>query len=103
MASLNKRKWNILGCGTFWQGNIVHNGSTLFYFINFNIESENNFLLELLAAGDNSETKTDLVMYFTVKLAFVNYFDSVIESLGIPVLRNWTIPGTNFALMSGIN
>ena len=29
-------------------------------------------------------------MYFTVNLAFVNYFDNVIESLGIPILRNWT-------------
>ena len=30
-------------------------------------------------------------MYFTVNLAFVNYFDNAIEDLGIPVLRNWTI------------
>ena len=29
-------------------------------------------------------------MYFTVKLAFVNYFDEAIEDLGIPVLKNWT-------------
>ena len=57
---------------------------------NCDIEVESNFLLELLAACDNSETKTDLVMYFTVNLAFVSYFDNVIESLGIPVLRNWT-------------
>ena len=57
---------------------------------NCDIEAESNFLLELLAACDNSETKIDLVMYFTVNLAFVNYFDNVIESLGIPVLRNWT-------------
>ena len=31
-------------------------------------------------------------MYFAVNLVFVNYFDNVIESLGIPVLRNWTTP-----------
>ena len=30
-------------------------------------------------------------MYFTVHLAFVNYFDNVIESLGVPILKNWTI------------
>ena len=29
-------------------------------------------------------------MYFTVNLAFVNYFDNVMESLGIPISRNWT-------------
>ena len=57
---------------------------------NCNIEAESNFLLESLAACDNSETKTDLVMYFTVNLAFLNYLDNVMESLGIPVLRNWT-------------
>ena len=37
---------------------------------------------------DHSET--DLVMFFTLNLAFVNYFDSMIESVGIPILRNWT-------------
>ena len=44
--------------------------------------------MELLAACGNSET--DLVMYFTVNLTFVNYFDKMIESLCIPILRNWT-------------
>ena len=29
-------------------------------------------------------------MYFTVNLTFVNYFDKMIEYLGIPILRNWT-------------
>ena len=29
-------------------------------------------------------------MYFTVNLAFVNYFDDAIEDFGIPVLKNWT-------------
>ena len=57
---------------------------------NCNIEAESNFLLESLAACDNSKTKTDLVIYFTVNLAFVNYFDKAIESLGVPILRNWT-------------
>ena len=43
---------------------------------NCDIEAESNFLLESLAACDNSKTKTDLAMYFTVNLAFVNYFES---------------------------
>ena len=29
-------------------------------------------------------------MYFTVYLAFVNYFDNLVESLDVPVLKNWT-------------
>ena len=29
-------------------------------------------------------------MYFTVNLAFVNYFDQAIEDLCIPVLKNLT-------------
>ena len=46
---------------------------------NCDIETESNFLLEALVACDNFETKTDLEMYFTVNLAFVNYFDKMIE------------------------
>ena len=57
---------------------------------NCDIEAESNFLLESLAACENSGTKIDLEMYFTVNLAFVDYFDKAIEELGIPVLRNWT-------------
>ena len=57
---------------------------------NCDIEVESNFLLESLAACDNSETKKGIVMYFTVNLTFVNYFDNVINSLGVPVLRYWT-------------
>ena len=57
---------------------------------NCDIEAECNFLLESLAACDNTKTRTDLVVYFTVNLAFVNYFDNVIKSLGVPILRNWT-------------
>ena len=60
------------------------------FLCNCDVEAESNFLLELLAACENSETKTDLEMYFTVNLAFVNYFEKAIEDLGIPVLRNWT-------------
>ena len=35
------------------------------------VEAERNFILELLAACGNSET--DLVIYFTLNLAFVNF------------------------------
>ena len=34
--------------------------------------------------------KTDLEMYFTVNLAFIDYFNQTIEELEIPILRNWT-------------
>ena len=51
---------------------------------NCDIEAEHNFLLESLAACKNLEVKADLEMYFTVNLAFVNYFDNAIEDIGIP-------------------
>ena len=57
---------------------------------NCDVEAESNFLLESLAVCENSEAKSNLEMYFTVNLAFVNYFDKAIEDLGIPVLKNWT-------------
>ena len=60
------------------------------FLCNCNVEAKSNFLLESLAACKGSETKTDLKMYFTINLAFVNYFNDTIEELGIPVLRNWT-------------
>ena len=52
---------------------------------NCDIEVESNFLLELLAACEGPETKTDLEMHFTIYLAFVNYFDDMIEELGTPI------------------
>ena len=63
------------------------NGSIL---CNCDVKAESNFLLESLAACKGPETKTDLEMYFTINLAFVNYFDDMIEKLGIPVSCNWT-------------
>ena len=57
---------------------------------NCDVIAESNFLLESLAACKGSETKTDLKMYFTINLAFVNYFDDMIEEMGIPVSQNWT-------------
>ena len=57
---------------------------------NCDIEAESNFLLESLAACEGSETKTDLEIHFTLNLAFVNYFDDMMEELGIPVSQIWT-------------
>ena len=55
---------------------------------NCDVEAKSNFLLESLEACKGSETKTDLEMYFTINLAFVNYFDNTREELEIPLLRN---------------
>ena len=52
---------------------------------NCNIEARSNFLLESLAACEGPKTKTDLEMHFTINLAFVNYFNDMIEELGIPI------------------
>ena len=52
---------------------------------NCDIEAESNFLLESLAACEDPVTKTDLKMHCTVNLAFVNYFDDMIEDLGIQI------------------
>ena len=57
---------------------------------NCDMEAESNFLWESLAACENIETKANLVMYFTVNLAFVNYFEGTIESLSSSVSTNWT-------------
>ena len=40
---------------------------------NCSIEADNHYLLESIAACDNSNSK--LVMYFTINMAFVNYLD----------------------------
>ena len=65
---------------------------------NCNIKVESNFLLESLIACEGSETKTDLEMHFTINLAFVNYFDDMIEEEGIPVPQNWTSQEQNLPL-----
>ena len=52
---------------------------------NCDIEEESNFLLESLAACEGPETKTDLEMYFTVNLAFVNYFENLWEESSKPI------------------
>ena len=54
------------------------------------IKAESNFLLESLAACKGPDAKTDLEMHFTVNLAFMNYFDDILENLGKQILLNWT-------------
>ena len=66
---------------------ILMNGSIL---CNCNIEAESNFLLESLAACEGPDAKTDLEMHFTVNLAFVNYFEDILENLGCHISLNWT-------------
>ena len=55
---------------------------------NCRIETENNFLLESLAACHDSNTK--LIMYFTINSAFTNYLNefNLMEELDIPILTN---------------
>ena len=49
---------------------------------------ENNFLLESLPTCHDANT--DLVMYFTVNTAFINYIDqfNLTEVLNFPILTN---------------
>ena len=54
---------------------------------NCDIEAGNSFLLESLAACHDSSS--NLVMYFTVNMAFVTYFDSLMDSLDAPILQDW--------------
>ena len=64
------------------------NRSVLF---NCCIEAENHFLLESLAACQNTNSK--LTMYFTVNTAFANYlfkFPNLTESLEFMIIRNKT-------------
>ena len=58
---------------------------------NCGIEVENHFLLESLAAFQ--DTNSELTIYFTVNTASVNYLDkfpNLSESLEFPILRNKT-------------
>ena len=57
---------------------------------NCDIEAESNFLLESLAVCEGPDAKTDLEMHFTVNLAFMNYFNDILENLGKQISLNWT-------------
>ena len=56
---------------------------------NCDIEAENNFLLESLAACKGPDAKTDLEMHFTVNLAFMNYFEDILENLEKHISLSW--------------
>ena len=56
---------------------------------NCDIEAENKFLLESLAACDKHK-KPDLEMYFMVNLAFLDYLTQLNVTLNTPIDRNWT-------------
>ena len=55
---------------------------------NCDIEAENNFSLESLAACNEHE-RLDLEMNFTVNLAFIDYLEQLNDTLTIPINRNW--------------
>ena len=57
---------------------------------NCDIEAKSNFLLESLAACEGPDAKTDLEMHFTVNLAFMKYFDDILENFEKPIALNWT-------------
>ena len=55
---------------------------------NCDIEAEDNFLLESLAAcGENNIQK--LEMFFTANLEFLDHFENLPEVLDTPIDRNW--------------
>ena len=60
---------------------------------NCGIEADNHYLLEPLAACDNSKRNSTLTMYFTVNTAFANYLDmfsNSTESLQVLIIKNRT-------------
>ena len=54
---------------------------------NCDTEAGNNFHLESLAARHYSTS--DLIMYFTVNMAFGTYFDTLKDSSDVHILQNW--------------
>ena len=54
------------------------------------IEAKNNFLLESIAACDPENDNTDLEMFFIANMAFLNYFDELINTLDTLFFHNIT-------------
>ena len=54
------------------------------------IEVENNFLLESIAACDPGSVGADLEIYFMANIAFLNYFEGLIDMFEVPSLHNVT-------------
>ena len=68
---------------------VLVNRSVLY---NCNIEVDNHYLLESLAACDNRDSK--LTMYFKINTAFANYlemFPNLTDPLQIPLIKNRTM------------
>ena len=60
---------------------------------NCGIEADNHYLLESLAACDNSKRNSKLTMYLMINTAFVNYLDmfpNSTESLQVLLIKNRT-------------
>ena len=60
---------------------------------NCRIEADNHYLLESLAACDNSKRNSKSAMYFTINTTFTNNLDMfpiLTESLQVPLIRNRT-------------
>ena len=53
--------------------------------------AENNFLLESIAACDPESIIVDLEMYFVANMAFLNYFEGLIDTLGVPFPHDVTM------------
>ena len=69
---------------------VLVNGSVL---CNCSIEADNHYLLESLAACDNSKRNSKLTMYCTIDMAFSNYLDmfpNFTESLQVLIIKNRT-------------
>ena len=66
---------------------VLFNRTILCYCI---IEAENNFLLESIAACDPGSDGVDLEMYFVANMAFLNYFEGLIDMLEVSFLHNVT-------------
>ena len=64
---------------------VLLNQSVLY---NCEIGPENHFLLESLAAFQDTNPK--LIMYFTMNTAFITYFDNLTDSLKFQILLNQT-------------
>ena len=61
---------------------------------NCSIEADNHYLLESLAACDNSNRNSKLTMYFTINTTFANYLDmfsNFTESLQALLIKNRTM------------
>ena len=48
---------------------------------------EDNFLLETIASCYGKQS--DLVRYFTVKSAFMHYFDNLTSACDVHILQDW--------------